>query len=167
MRALNARSSIGLLVGVSFAIVASPCVARHPGVTEAQLAEELFMRIAEQSGCPKYAVSWLDSLRGALRTQCAGSLANSRAVAADLPPKITRFIVDVGALERATPSSGQRLSWASNVLAYRLSEPQRVLDGTFASRAPMIIFGPVCCGPENAARSGASGWLIRTGETLR
>ena len=167
MRALNARSSIGLLVGVSFAIVASPCVARHPGVTEAQLAEELFMRIAEQSGCPKYAVSWLDSLRGALRTQCAGSLANSRAVAADLPPKITRFIVDVGALKRATPSSGQRLSWASNVLAYRLSRFQRAPDGTFAWRAPMIVYGRACCRSEDLASTASPSWLIRADETLR
>jgi hypothetical protein len=167
MRAPNASSSIGLLVGVSLAIAASPCIARDPGVSEAQMAKELFERIAEQSGCPSYAVSWLDSLRGALRTQCADSLTHSNAVAADLPPQVTRFIVDVGALKTVAPASGQRLGWASNVLAYKLSRFQRVLDGTFASRAPVIIFGQVCCGPENTARSGSSGWLIRADETLR
>jgi hypothetical protein len=167
MRAPNANSSIALLAGVSLTIVASPCVARDPGVTEAQMAKELFVRIAEQSGCPGYAVSWLDPQQGALRTQCADSLTNSKAVAAELPPKVTRFIVDVIALKTAAPSSGQRLGWASNVLAYRLSEPQRVLDGTFGSRAPMIIFGQVCCRPENLASTPSTGWLIRADETLR
>jgi hypothetical protein len=167
MRAPNKSSSHALLAGVSLAIAAGPCVARDPTVTEAQLAKELFVRIAEQSGCLRYAVSWLDSLRSALLTQCADSLTNSKAVAADLPPKVTRFIVDVVALKTAAPASGQRLGWASNVLAYRLSRAQRLPDSTFSWRAPMIVFGQVCCRSENPASTASPSWLIRADETLR
>jgi hypothetical protein len=167
MRAPNKSSSHALLAGMALAIVAGPCVAHDPGVTEAQLAKELFVRIAEQSGCLSYAVSWLDPLRGTLRTQCAGSLANIKAVAADLPPKVTRFIVDVGALKATAPASGQRLGWASNVIAYRLSRFQRVPDGTFAWRAPMIVYGRACCGSEDLASGPLTSWLIRADETLR
>jgi hypothetical protein len=166
MRAPNISSSIGLIVGVSLTIVAVSCDARDSW-SEAQLAEELFMRIAEQFGCPRYAVSWFDPLGATLRTQCAGSLASSRAIAADLPRKVTRFIVDVGALKTATPASGQRLGWASNVLAYRLSRFQRVPGGTFAWGAPMIVYGGACCGSENLSSTPSTSWLVRAGETLR
>jgi hypothetical protein len=167
MRAPSASSSIGLLTGVWLAIVASPCVAGDPGVSEAQLAKELFLRIAEQSACPSYAVSWLDPLRGALRTRCADSLTSSKAVAADLPPKVTRFIVDVVALKTATPASSQRLGWASNVLAYKLSKAHPAPDGALAWRAPMIVYDKACCRSEDPASSPSTSWLIRADETLR
>lgn len=167
MRAPNKSSSPALLAGVLVAIVAGPCVARDPTATEAQLAKELFVQIAEQSGCQSYAVSWLDLLRNTLRTQCADSLTLSKALAADLPPKVPRFIADVAALRTAAPAPGQRLGWPSNVLAYRLSRSQGVPHDEFAWRAPMIVYDQERCSSEDLASTPSTSWLIRADKTLR
>ena len=63
---------------------------------EGEIAIELFGLIAEQSGCPMYAVAWLDRVTQQIQTRCAVTIEQSKRIAASRD-SMTRFLVDIEA----------------------------------------------------------------------
>jgi hypothetical protein len=130
-------------------------------MSEARLAQELIWGIALDSRCPAFAVAWFDHARLQLETQCAASLAESRAIVEGAPPKVPRVIVDVDAALAQAPAGRLRIS--SEVLARKLSaaSSRSLAESWPTGRSPLIVYRRHCC--QSSSESGfatqGSDWI--------
>jgi hypothetical protein len=128
-----------MATSLTLAIVSAHGESRASKVTEGELAVELFGLIAEQSGCSKYAVAWLESTTQQVRYRCHDTPIDFQRFTATLGNK-PKFLIDVIA---ATAEYRQRFGNAglprpTSLLAHDLVSFRR-RGNQNGARSPMLI----------------------------
>jgi hypothetical protein len=129
-----------LAISLTLAIVSAHGESRASKATEGELAVELFGLIAEQSGCSRYVVAWLESVTQQINSRCAQSVAEFERIKFGARVS-TRFFVDVpkAKIDFRNQLSSTSLPRSTAVLAYLLKnsrERQRKRD----QATPLLVY---------------------------
>ena len=137
-------------ISLTLPISSAQAQSRELKYTEGEIAIELFGLIAEQSGCSRYVVAWLESTTQQVRFRCHDTPVDIQRFTATLGNK-PKFLIDVLV---ANAEHRQRfwnvgLTRPTSLLAYDLVSYRRRGNQNGAT-SPMLIYTRVVPGETNS-----------------
>jgi hypothetical protein len=107
-------------------------------MSEGEIAGELLGLVANESGCPTYAVAWIDRVTQQVRAQCAEEIREAQQIAAKSGARM-RVLVDIVAAKAEKKSRRSNLTRSAAVLAHLLTSPNTFISHANGG-APILIF---------------------------